>query len=131
MSTSRPKISVVIAVRNGAPTIQHALDSVFEQTMEAELVVIDGASTDDTSDILARNANRIAYWVSEPDRGVYEAWNKGLAHVTGDWIQFLGADDTFHAPDTLARMASVLDDVEDRYRLVYGTIIIVRADGST
>ena len=89
-----PRISVVIAVYNGAQTIQRALDSIFEQTYrDLEVVVIDGGSTDGTQAILEHNASQIAYWVSEPDRGVYNAWNKALDHVTGDWVCFLGADD--------------------------------------
>jgi glycosyltransferase involved in cell wall biosynthesis len=132
MVNPAPDISVVIAVRNGEATLQRALDSVFEQTdVDVELIVMDGASTDRTPAILEQNDDRIAYWRSKPDRGVYHAWNMALEHVTGDWVCFLGADDRYHAPDTLARMASVLGGVEHRHRIVYGTIIVVRPDGST
>ena len=109
MTDPTPLISVVIAVRNGAATIQRALDSVFAQTYELiEIVVIDGASTDGTQAVIERNAARIAYHESEPDRGIYDAWNKALDHVTGDWICFLGADDRYHADDVLARMAAAI-----------------------
>ncbi len=105
-----PRISVIIAVRNGAGTLQRALDSVFEQTYDdIELIVMDGASSDGTQAILERNAARIAYWRSEPDGGIYQAWNKALDHVTGDWICFLGADDRFHASDIVASVAAALD----------------------
>ena len=115
-----PRITVIIAVRNGAATLQRALDSVFEQTYaDTELIVMDGASTDATPAIVERNAARIGYWVSEPDTGIYDAWNKALGHVTGDWICFLGADDRLHAPDVLERVAAALvaDGGEHRVRV--------------
>lgn len=126
-----PRITVIIAVRNGAGTLQRALDSVFEQTYkDIELVVMDGASTDGTQAILERNSARIAFWRSEPDGGIYPAWNKALDHVTGDWICFLGADDRYHAPDVLARVAPELAGAVGRYRVVYAALDMVREDGS-
>ena len=129
-TTSPLRISVVVAVRNGASTLQRALDSVFEQTYDdVELVVMDGASTDGTQAILEENAGRIAYWQSEADGGVFHAWNKALDHVTGDWICFLGADDRFHAPDVFADVAAALADEGVGYRVVYGELVRVKADG--
>jgi glycosyltransferase involved in cell wall biosynthesis len=126
-----PRISVIIAVRNGAPTLQRALDSAFEQTHEAvEVIVIDGASTDGTQAIIEANATRIAWWQSEPDRGVYEAWNKGLDHATGDWISFLGSDDRYYSPDVLARIGTVLAADDERHLVAYGYLNKVRLDGS-
>ena len=81
-------------MRNGAETIQRCLDSVLaQQAGLAEIVVVDGASTDGTVAILERNAKRLASWSSEPDRGICDAWNKALARVRGEWVLFLGADD--------------------------------------
>jgi glycosyltransferase involved in cell wall biosynthesis len=125
-----PRISVIIAVRNGVPTLQRALDSVFEQTHAPEVIVVDGASTDGTQAIIEANAARIAWWESEPDRGVFEAWNKGLDHATGDWIAFLGSDDRYHAPDVLARIAKVLATDDERHLVAYGYLNKVRLDGS-
>src|SRR5690606_34585060 len=97
-----PRFSVVISVFNGAKTLQKCLDSVAGQTYAArELIVIDGGSTDGTQQILRHNAGRLAYWVSEPDRGTYHAWNKALAQASGDWSCFLGADDYLWEPATL------------------------------
>jgi len=128
---SPPRISVVIAVLNGARTLQRALDSVFEQTYaNVELVVIDGASTDGTAPILERNAARIAYWESEPDRGIFHAWNKALDHVTGDWICFLGSDDRYHSPIVMANVAAALAKDGGRHRIAHGTIDWIREDGS-
>jgi glycosyltransferase involved in cell wall biosynthesis len=111
--------------------LQRALDSVFEQTHKpVELIVIDGASTDGTQAIIEANAARIAYWTSEPDRTVYEAWNKALGHVTGDWISFLGSDDRYQAQDVLARIARVLARDEERHLVAYGYLNKVRMDGA-
>jgi glycosyltransferase involved in cell wall biosynthesis len=125
-----PSISTVIAVRNGALTVERTLNSLFEQRYERlEIVVMDGASTDGTPEILARHSSRIAFWHSEPDRGIYDAWNKALAHVSGDWVFFLGADDRMHAPDVLRRLAPTLAAAADHSRVVYGAIDIVDPDG--
>lgn len=90
----RPRISVLTVVRNGKATLPKALDSVLDQPGDGiEYVVIDGASTDGTVDILRAYDDRLAYWSSEPDRGIYDAMNKALTAARGDWAIFLGADD--------------------------------------
>jgi glycosyltransferase involved in cell wall biosynthesis len=112
-----------VAVRNGASGIQGALDSVFGQAYpNVEVVVMDGASTDGTQAVIERNADRIAYWESEPDRGVYHAWNKALDHVSGDWIAFLGADDRYRVPDALAAVAGAIVADRVRHRVVYADL---------
>ena len=104
-----PRISVVIAVRDAVTVIGRSIDSVLAQDYpHVELIVIDGASTDGTQQVIEARADRIAYMVSEPDRGVYDAWNKALDRMTGDWACFLGADDRFAAPDVLTRAATQL-----------------------
>jgi glycosyltransferase involved in cell wall biosynthesis len=126
----RPTFSVVIAVFNGAGTLQRALDSVFDQSYPGwEIVVMDGGSTDGTQAILERNADRIAYWESAPDRGICHAWNKALDHVTGDWICFLGADDRYHDADVFARIAEALPAPEADTRIVYGQLARIKGDG--
>jgi glycosyltransferase involved in cell wall biosynthesis len=95
MESVRPIVTVVIATYNAAGTLRKALDSVLNQPCSRiELVVIDGGSTDGTVDVIREYGDRIASWVSEPDRGVYDAMNKGVLHGTGRWYYFLGADDT-------------------------------------
>ena len=128
---SLPYISVVLAVRNGARTIQRCLDSVLGQEYQrVEVVVMDGASTDGTQAILERYGPAIAYWESRKDRGIYHAWNKALKHVQGQWICFLGADDKLAAPEALGRMAIALDGAAGRFRVAYARIRMVDADGS-
>jgi glycosyltransferase involved in cell wall biosynthesis len=130
MSAATPAISVIVSVRNAAATLQKCLDSIASQTVERlEIIVIDGASTDGTVDVLKRNQPRLAYWVSEPDRGIYDAWNKGLTQARGDWLCFLGADDYLWAPDTLERLAPVLERAYPPIRLVYGEVAVVNEGG--
>lgn len=125
-----PLISVVIAVRNGAKTIQRCLDSVIGQTyLSKELIVMDGGSTDATVEILRANTGRTTYWESRPDRGIYHAWNKALTHVNGEWICFLGADDYFWSHDVLERMAPHLTMAMPPVRVVYGRVALVNEQG--
>lgn len=123
---STPLISVVIAVYNGKATLQQCLDSVTQQTYaHIELIVIDGGSTDGTVDLIRANAQHITYWISEPDRGIYNAWNKALVQAKGDWICFLGADDYLRDAQVLARMAEQLVLVPPDIRVAYGQIMLL------
>ncbi len=89
-----PPLSVIVVCKNPGPRLPAALASVWEQKWIApELIVIDGGSTDGTAAWLAARRARLATLVSEPDGGVYDAMNKGLAHAHGEWVLFLGADD--------------------------------------
>lgn len=125
------RYSIIIAVRNGEGTLQRCLDSVAAQTWaNRETIVVDGGSTDGTVEILRRNASRLAYWVSEPDRGICHAWNKGLAQARGDWVCFLGSDDFLWAPDTLERLAPALARAYPPVRVVYGQTALVNGDGA-
>lgn len=89
-----PLISVIIVCRNPGTRLPEALESVWSQTgVEYETVVIDGASTDGTREWLETRRGQFGALLSEPDRGVYDAMNKGIALAHGEWILFLGADD--------------------------------------
>lgn len=125
-----PKISIIIATYNAASTLTRALQSVSAQTYDHyELIVIDGASLDGTVEIIKSHESLITRWISEPDSGVYNAWNKGLKLATGEWICFLGADDRFFSPSVLQVLAAHLATAYPPYRVVYGQIVGVRDDG--
>lgn len=125
-----PLISIIVAVFNGEATLEQCIDSFAQQTYpNKELVVIDGGSHDGTVDILKANSEYISYWVSEPDRGIYNAWNKGLKQAQGQWICFLGADDFFWDTHVLERMAEQLDKLPLNIRLAYGGIMLLNSDG--
>ena len=93
--------SIIIATYNAAKYLETALQSVFSQTVnDYELILIDGGSKDGTVEIIKKHQDRIAYWVSEKDQGIYDAWNKGVEQAKGDWVLFIGSDDTL-VPDAL------------------------------
>jgi glycosyltransferase involved in cell wall biosynthesis len=93
---SEPLVSVITAVFNGEGKIRECLKSVIDQEYPfIEHIIVDGGSSDGTIDVLRQYEDKIALWISEPDGGVYDAWNKGLASARGEWVAFLGADDVF------------------------------------
>lgn len=95
------KISIIIATWNAAKTLRRCLDSIVSQlTDETELILIDGGSKDETNEIIDSYGDKIAVHVSEPDKGIYDAWNKGVMVAKGDWMMFMGADDVL-LPDAI------------------------------
>jgi glycosyltransferase involved in cell wall biosynthesis len=105
------KISVITVCYNSARTLERCLQSVAQQDFsEIEHIVIDGASTDGTKEILERFRSRLSYLVSEPDNGIYDAMNKGLAYTTGDIVCFLNADDQYASTNVLSKVASQIKD---------------------
>lgn len=86
---NNPLISVVTVSYNAVSTIEQTILSVINQTYpNIEYVIIDGESTDGTVDVIKKYADRITYWVSEPDKGIYDAMNKGMGISTGDFFNF-------------------------------------------
>lgn len=122
----KPLITVITVVFNGAQTLERSILSVINQTYDnVEYVIVDGGSTDGTLDLIRRYEHAIDYWVSEPDSGIYDAWNKAAGLSLGDWCIFLGADDQLVADDVLEEIHSrdVLSPVN--YQLVYGKLQII------
>ena len=104
------KISVITVSWNAAATIRHTIDSFQNQShRDAELLVIDGASHDGTADIVRGYADPRIRLTSEPDRGIYDAMNKGLGLFSGDAVGFLNSDDAFHDAGVLSDIAEALE----------------------
>lgn len=98
-----PEVTVITVVFNGREKIGGTITSVASQRgINVEHVVIDGGSTDGTVEAIEKHAGDIAFWTSEPDRGIYDAMNKGLAHAKGEWVLFLGCGDAFASSDVVA-----------------------------
>jgi glycosyltransferase involved in cell wall biosynthesis len=125
----QPVVCVVVAVKNGAATLQRCLDSIAAQDWESrETIVIDGASTDGTRELLEENLRRgkVTEFVSEPDHGVYGAWNKALRRCRAEWVCFLGCDDQFHDAHALR---SLLEARTLGARVIYGRVVVVTPRG--
>jgi glycosyltransferase involved in cell wall biosynthesis len=120
------KVSIITAVRNGAGTIAATLRSVSEQNHpDIEHVVVDGASSDQTVDIVRAAPTRGLRLLSEPDKGVYDAFNKGLALASGDVIAFLNCGDTYYSSEVVAQVVARFAAAE--LDAVFGDVIIVDA----
>ena len=101
------RVSIITSVYNAASTLEGCLLSVRNQSYhDVEHIVIDGGSTDGSVELIQRHSSQLAYWISEPDGGISDAWNKGLSAATGEWIAFLGADDVL-LPDALSQYLAV------------------------
>jgi glycosyltransferase involved in cell wall biosynthesis len=111
-----PLITVVTVVRNGEKTLEQTILSVINQTYRnVEYIVVDGTSTDGTLDIIRKYEDRIDYWVSEPDGGIYDAMNKGIDLTTGDWINFMNSGDSFYNKNVCEIFSSFIKDDVDIY----------------
>lgn len=104
-----PKISIITVSYNSAKTIEQTILSVINQSYKnIEYIIIDGGSTDGTVDIIKKYADKIAYWVSEPDEGIYHAMNKGIDIASGEYIYFLGSDDWLYDKKIISFIADKL-----------------------
>jgi glycosyltransferase involved in cell wall biosynthesis len=112
----KPTLSVITIVYNNERDIERTMLSVLSQTyQQIEYVVIDGASTDSTLDIIKRYENRIARLISEEDNGIYDAMNKGLKLATGDYVIFMNSGDEFYANNTVEKVFASADDADIYY----------------
>jgi glycosyltransferase involved in cell wall biosynthesis len=124
----KPLISIITVVFNGEKHLEETIQSIINQTYDnVEYIIIDGGSSDGTLDIIKKYEDKISYWVSEPDRGISDAFNKGVSASKGDYLYFLGADDYFLSTDAIER---VMDGIDvDKDTLICGDILRVDMDG--
>jgi glycosyltransferase involved in cell wall biosynthesis len=130
--TDYPRVSIIVATYNVEGCLVECLDSVFSQNYKnLEVLIIDGGSVDNTIDIIKQYEDKIKFWISEPDSGIYDAWNKGVRLSTGDWVAFLGADDVLLNGAIESYVAAInacqnksLEYVSSRVNLTVGSKII-------
>ena len=114
-----PLISVVTICYNAKNDLEKTILSVLSQTyQDIEYIIIDGGSTDGTVDIIHKYSERLFYWISEPDKGIYDAMNKGMDRATGSWIIFMNAGDTFCDNEVIKNIFGY-NDLSD-YSVIYG-----------
>ncbi len=119
----QPIFSIITIVYNGENVLKGTICSVINQTFQNyEYIIIDGASKDKTLDIIEKYADKITKIISEPDKGLYDAMNKGLNLATGDFVLFLNAGDRFYSNNVLEHIAAKITDDTD---IIYGETMLV------
>lgn len=113
------KISIVVPTFNSAKTIRQCLDSLVSQTSLPSIIIADGGSTDETMAIVKSYGDKISVSFSEPDNGVFDAWNKGLSHVKTPWVVFIGSDDFYYDTECLTALQNEIASVPDSVGVIY------------
>lgn len=112
----QPKLSIITIVYNNVRDIERTMLSVLNQTyLNVEYIVVDGRSTDGTVQVIEKYRDRLSCFVSEPDKGIYDAMNKGLALATGDYVLFMNSGDEIYAPDTVSLVFDSQRDADIYY----------------
>ncbi len=128
MKQGGPVLSVITVVYNNVDHIERTMLSVLNQTYpHIEYIVIDGASTDGTLPVIEKYEARITKLVSEPDNGIYDAMNKGLALATGDYVLFMNSGDEIYAPETVSNVFESADNAD----IYYGETEMINDQGES
>ena len=121
-----PKITIVTVVYNGKKLLEKTICSVLNQTYSnIEYIIVDGASTDGTTDLIRKYETSLSAWVSEKDNGIYHAMNKGVAMATGNWICFLNCGDVLVDEHTVQQIVNEIYDAD----IYYGNILVTAKEG--
>lgn len=124
-----PKFSIITVTYQAGKVLEDTIQSVIFQTYRnVEYIIVDGGSMDNTLDIVKKYQDRISIVVSEPDKGLYDAMNKGIQLATGDYVCFLNAGDELHENETLQRMVHTLK-TQELPDVIYGETAIVDGEG--
>ena len=129
MNHPHPKFSIITVTYNAEKVLEDTIQSVIFQTYRnVEYIIVDGASKDHTLEIVNKYHNRINKVISEPDKGLYDAMNKGIQLATGDYLCFLNAGDKFHDSETLQKVIHTLKG-QELPDVIYGETAIVDEEG--
>ena len=130
MNCTHTTFSIITVTYNAGKVLEDTIQSVISQTYRnVEYIIVDGASKDNTQEIIGKYSKHISKMVSEPDKGLYDAMNKGIGMATGDYLCFLNAGDKFYEKETLQKIAETLKDKE-LPDVIYGETAIVDEDGN-
>lgn len=126
---TKPILSIITVCFNAEATVRACIQSIAQgKTPDVEYLIIDGASTDSTMDIVRQYPELVDKFISEPDAGIFDAMNKGLSYATGDFVAFLNADDTY-LPDAISALLDFIHRLGDEVHVIYGDWIGVDAKG--
>ena len=129
MNHPHPKFSIITVTYNAEKVLEDTIQSVIFQTYRnVEYIIVDGTSKDHTLEIVNKYHNRINKVISEPDKGLYDAMNKGIQLATGDYLCFLNAGDKFHDSETLQKIVHTLKG-QELPDVIYGETAIVDEEG--
>lgn len=128
----QPVFSIITITYNASRWLEQTILSILSQSYSnIEYIIIDGGSTDGTVDIIKQYASGISYWVSEPDKGIYDAMNKGLQKATGDYVWFINAGDSLYTSDTVQRVVSLVQKKKVLPDIIYGETSIIDENGNS
>lgn len=122
----QPVFSIITITYNASHWLEQTILNVLSQSYPAiEYIIIDGGSVDGTVNIIKQYSSGISYWKSEPDKGIYDAMNKGLQKATGDYVWFINAGDSLYTSDIVQHVASSIQKMKVLPDIIYGETIIV------
>jgi glycosyltransferase involved in cell wall biosynthesis len=125
------RVSIVTVCFNSAATIEDTIQSVCDQEYDdLEHIIVDGGSTDGTQDVIRRHNGRIKKFISEPDRGIYDAMNKGLALAAGEVVAFLNADDVYASSAVIGDVTAAGDNTFTGTNTFKGTVNFQKSDAT-
>ena len=128
----QPTFSIITITYNAERWLERTILSVLSQSYpNIEYILIDGASKDKTVEIIKQYESGIASWISEPDKGLYDAMNKGLKRATGDYVWFVNAGDSLYTSDTVQGVASLIQKKKVLPDIIYGETILIDEEGKS
>lgn len=123
-----PLVTIITVTYNAKSVLEDTIFSVLNQTYSnIEYIIIDGGSTDGTVDLIRKFSDKVSFWISEPDNGIYDAMNKGIAASKGEWINFMNAGDVFFNENVIKGIFS--EPLKERYSIIYGKTLVIYPHG--
>ena len=123
-----PKISIITTVKNGEKYLEQTILSVINQSYpNIEYIVVDGGSTDNTISIIKKYENKIDYWVSENDKGIYNGMNKGINKSTGDYFAILNSDDYYVHNNVISEVCKTI--IKTKANVLHGNALLIKTNG--